>query len=82
MHRGREHERIRDHRTFMQYASIGDFCEPIERITGRRVRAFVSGIDTLEDVSVETYVLHAKASDSPSRTDCGMRASAATRRGN
>src|SRR5919202_4207004 len=41
-----EHQRLRDVRMFFQYATVGEFCEPIERLTGRKVRAFVSGIDT------------------------------------
>jgi uncharacterized protein YbcI len=54
-----EHGRLRDTRTFFQYASTREFCEPIERITGRTVRAFVSGIDTLVDgLSIETFILY------------------------
>jgi uncharacterized protein YbcI len=41
-----EHERLRNIRSFFQYASVRDFCDPVERLTGRRVRAFISGIDT------------------------------------
>src|SRR5688500_13532595 len=36
-----EHERLRETRMFFQYATVRDFCEPVERITGRRVRAFL-----------------------------------------
>lgn len=50
-----EHERLRDMRTFFQHASENDFRESVERITGRTVRAFVSGIDTGEDVSSEVF---------------------------
>jgi uncharacterized protein YbcI len=64
-----EHERVRDVRAFFQYASVKEFCEPIERLTGRRVRAFVSGVDAETDVSVETFVLHPAGSDAPSRSD-------------
>ena len=54
-----EHERLRTLRSFFQYASVREFCEPIEQITGRKVRAFISGIDTDADgLSVETFVLH------------------------
>lgn len=54
-----QHERLRDMRSFFQYSSVADFCDPVERITGRRVRAFVSGTDTKVDgLSVETFVLH------------------------
>jgi uncharacterized protein YbcI len=65
-----EHERLRDTRTVFQYASVREFCDPIERLTGRRVRAFISGIDTQVDgLCVETFVLHPPGSDAPSRAD-------------
>jgi uncharacterized protein YbcI len=65
-----EHQRVRDMRMFFQYATIREFCEPVERLTGRRVRAFISGIDTQVDgVSVETFILHPEGSDAPSRTE-------------
>jgi uncharacterized protein YbcI len=65
-----EHERLRDMRSFFQYASVQEFCTPIERITGRKVRAFVSGIDTVADgLCVETFVLHPEGSDEPSRAE-------------
>ena len=50
-----EHQRLRDIRTFFQHASESDFRESVERITGRKVRAFVSGIDTGQDVSSEVF---------------------------
>ena len=54
-----EHERLRETRSFFQYASVAEFCEPVERLTGRKVRAFISGIDTeVNGLSVETFVLH------------------------
>ena len=31
-----EHQRLRDTRTFFQYATVREFCEPVERLTGRR----------------------------------------------
>jgi uncharacterized protein YbcI len=66
----REHQRLRDTRMFFQYATVREFCEPVERITGRKVRAFVSGIDTLVDgLSIETFVLHPAGYDGPSRID-------------
>src|SRR3954471_345110 len=42
-----EHERLRETRMFFQYATVRGFCEPVERITGRKVRSFISGIDTV-----------------------------------
>ena len=63
-----EHQRLRDLRTIFQYASTREFCEPVERHTGRKVRAFISGIDTEADgLATETFVLHAADSDAPSR---------------
>ena len=53
-----EHGRLRDTRTFFQYATAAEFIEVAERLTNRRVRAFVSGIDTAEDVSSEVFYFH------------------------
>ena len=65
-----EHERLRETRMFFQYASVTEFCEPIERLTGRKVRAFVSGTDAAVDgLSVETFILHPPDSDAPSRAE-------------
>jgi uncharacterized protein YbcI len=65
-----EHERLRELRTFFQYASVKQLCEPVERLTGRKVRAFASAIDTHADgLSVETFVLHPPGSDEPSRIE-------------
>src|SRR4051794_16632200 len=41
-----QHQRMRDMRLYFQYATIREFCEPVERITGRKVRSFHSSIDT------------------------------------
>ncbi|HWT94673.1 MAG TPA: Na-translocating system protein MpsC family protein [Solirubrobacteraceae bacterium] len=65
-----EHERLRETRMFFQYASTKELCEPIERLTGRKVRAFISGMDTVVDgLSVELFVLHPAGSPHPSRTE-------------
>ena len=52
-----EHQRLRDIRMFFQYASVPEFVQTVEQITGRKVRAFVSGIDTEQDVSSEVFYL-------------------------
>ena len=52
-----ENERLRDMRMLLQYAAETDFRDAIEKITGRRVSAFVSGIDTRADVASEVFVL-------------------------
>jgi uncharacterized protein YbcI len=65
-----QHERLRETRLFFQYATVAEFCEPVERLTGRTVRAFISGIDTLADgLSMEVFVLHPPGSDAPSRAE-------------
>ncbi len=52
-----EHQRLRDTRMYFQHATEEEFRGTIERILGRRVRAFVSGIDTCADVSSEVFHL-------------------------
>jgi uncharacterized protein YbcI len=52
-----EHERLRDLRMHFQYLGEDDFVGRIEQITGRKVRAFVSGMDTKRDVSSELFYL-------------------------
>jgi uncharacterized protein YbcI len=65
-----EHQRLRDVRMFFQYATVREFCEPVEHITGRKVRAFISGIDTAVDgLAVETFVLHPAGYSGPSRLE-------------
>ena len=62
-----EHQRLRDLRLYFQYASTEEFCEPVERIMGRKVRAFISGIDTETDVATELFVLHPEGDPGLSR---------------
>ena len=52
-----EDQRLRDTRTFFQHATEENFCAVIERLLKRKVRAFVSGIDTARDVSAEVFYL-------------------------
>src|SRR5215204_3873102 len=52
-----EHERLRDLRMHFQYMAEDDFVRTVEQIIGRRVRAFVSGMDTRQDVSTELFYL-------------------------
>ena len=52
-----EHHRLRDTRMFFQYASLREFTHTVERISGRKVRGFVSGIDTEQDISSEVFYL-------------------------
>jgi hypothetical protein len=64
-----EHKQLRDLRLLFQYAEMEVFCSPIERLTGRKVRAFVSGMDTAVDLASEMFVLHPEGYPGPSRID-------------
>jgi uncharacterized protein YbcI len=65
-----EHERLRETRMFFQYASVRELCEPVERLTGRTVRAFISGIDTeVDGLVTETFVLYPQGREGPSRIE-------------
>ncbi|MDQ3725071.1 MAG: DUF2294 domain-containing protein [Actinomycetota bacterium] len=52
-----EHQRLRDTRLFFQHATEDEFRGVVERILGRKVRGFISGLDTTQDISVELFYL-------------------------
>lgn len=52
-----EDQRLRDIRMFLQHATEEEFRAVIEGLTGRTVRAFISGTDTGKDVSCEVFYL-------------------------
>lgn len=52
-----DHQRLRDLRLYFQHATEEQFCEIIERVLGRKVRAFISGMDTDKDVAAELFYL-------------------------
>jgi uncharacterized protein YbcI len=52
-----EHQRLRDTRLYFQSATSSKFCEIVERLTGRKVRAFISGLDANVDVCSEIFYL-------------------------
>lgn len=65
-----EHERVRDIRTYFQYAGVREFCEPVERLTGRTVRSFLSAIDTeVGGLAMETFVFYPEGREGPSRAE-------------
>lgn len=51
-----DHNRLRELRMYFQH-SEDEFVGAVEQVTGRTVRAFVSGIDTGQDVSSELFYL-------------------------
>lgn len=55
-----EHQRLRDTRMYFQAATHERFREIVERLTGRRVRAFISGLDAAEDVCAEVFYLEGR----------------------
>jgi uncharacterized protein YbcI len=40
-----------------QYSTEAEFRTVVEEITGRKVVAFISGIDTKSDIASETFML-------------------------
>ncbi len=65
-----EHQRLRDLRMFFQYATVREFCEPVERITGRTVRSFHSSIDTeVDGLALETFMFYPEGQEGPSRIE-------------
>lgn len=52
-----EHQRMRDVRLFFQHATEEKFVEAIERLSGRKVRGFVSGMDVKHDLAAEIFYL-------------------------
>ena len=60
-----EHGRIRDVRMFFQHAAEDEFRAIIEEKAGRKVWAFVSGIDTTNDVSSEVFYLKSENGAGP-----------------
>ena len=64
-----EHQRLRDTRMVFQYATVREFCEPVEQITGRTIRSFQSAIDTQVDgLCMETFIFYPEGKEGPSRT--------------
>jgi uncharacterized protein YbcI len=58
-----EHQRLRDTRMYFQAATSDKFREIIERLTGRSVRAFISGLDAEEDVCAEVFYLASRTNE-------------------
>ena len=56
-----DHQRLRDLRSYFQCIAEDEFTEVVEQITGRKVRAFVSGTDTENDVSAELFYLEPRS---------------------
>jgi uncharacterized protein YbcI len=57
-----EYQRLRDVRMFFQHATEDHFRGAVEEITGRKVWAFVSGMDVHKDVATEVFYLEPQRS--------------------
>lgn len=52
-----EHQRLRELRLVLQRACEDSFREAVERLTGRKVVAFISGLDSRADLCAELFYL-------------------------
>jgi uncharacterized protein YbcI len=59
-----EHQRLREIRLWFQYSAEASFRGAVEAATGRKVVGFISGMDTVTDISIETFVLEPSAHES------------------
>ena len=65
-----EHQRLRDARIFFRYATVQEFCAPVEQITGRKVRSFLSAVDSeVDGLALETFIFYPEGQDGPSRSE-------------
>jgi uncharacterized protein YbcI len=53
-----EQHRLRDTRMFFQYATETEFRRIVEELVGRKVHAFISGLDVGVDIAVELFTFH------------------------
>jgi uncharacterized protein YbcI len=61
MLRAGEEQRLRNIRTMLQHDTEETFRAEVERITGRRVIGFMSGIDVKNDISCEVFTLERRS---------------------
>jgi uncharacterized protein YbcI len=56
-----DHERVRETRLAFQVATTEEFIVAVEQIVGRKVRAFASATDVVQNVVFENFVFEADA---------------------
>jgi uncharacterized protein YbcI len=56
-----DHQRVRETRMAFQVATADAFVGAVERIVGRKVRAFASATDVVQDTVFENFVLEPEA---------------------
>jgi uncharacterized protein YbcI len=77
-----ELHKLRDVRLFFQHATEKEFKDIIEGLTGRKVRAFISGMDVERDVASEVFYLEPRVlavSDDPAAQDGASNSDGASR---
>jgi uncharacterized protein YbcI len=52
-----EHQRLREARLFLSHALEDQFRAIVERALGRKTLAYVSGLDTVRDVTIKVFTL-------------------------
>lgn len=62
-------ELVREQRDVLQRAMEGQLVAAVERLTGRRVRTFLSGSSTLGESAVEVFVLEPRSPAPPGSGD-------------
>jgi uncharacterized protein YbcI len=62
-----DHQRVRESRTAFQVAAADEFVQAVERIVGRRVRAFASSTDVVENVVFENFVFESQTGSDGAR---------------
>jgi uncharacterized protein YbcI len=56
-----DHQRVRESRLAFQAATADEFIAAVERIVGRKVRAFASATDVIQNVVFENFVFESDA---------------------
>ena len=56
-----DHQRVRETRLAFQVATSDEFVRAVEQIVGRKVRAFASATDAVQNVVFENFVFESDA---------------------
>jgi len=56
-----DHQRVRESRVAFQVATTDEFITAVEQIVGRKVRAFASATDVVQNVVFENFVFESDA---------------------
>jgi hypothetical protein len=56
-----DHQRVRETRVAFQVATADDFIAAAEQIVGRKVRAFASATDVVQNVVFENFLFESDA---------------------